>query len=350
MNAQKHTLLIVGSTAIGSLASSYHRAFRRLGWNVYIWNPTEALRQVVRGGRIGHLAMTFLGVEPWIIKANLPLLQQANNVRPTLILVIDMAHIRFGTLVQIRACVPGILIYGLFPDAPYKMTTTGMQCVPGFDRMATSSPAWIEAFERLGARQVHYLPFAADIEFHYPVSASRQPSSFTRDVLFVGNWRDERETMLEQLTDLDLGIWGAKDWQRKPRRGSPLRARWGGRELIGVELAQACADAKIMLNIHDVATLPGPNMRTFEQPACRAFSLVTRTSPILDLFTEGENIECFESVVELREKIHYYLDAEEERQRIAQASYEFVIHEGHTYVDRAQQIIAWVREDGGQIA
>lgn len=216
MNVQKQTLLIVGSTAIGSLASSYHRAFRHLGWNVYIWNPTEALRQVVRGGRIGHLAMTFLGVEPWRIKANLPLLQQANNVRPTLILVIDMAHIRFGTLVQIRACVPGILIYGLFPDAPYKMTTTGMQCVPGFDRMATSSPAWIEAFERLGARHVHYLPFAADIEFHYPVSASRQPSSFTRDVLFVGNWRDERETMLEQLTDLDLGIW-----ERRTGSGSP---------------------------------------------------------------------------------------------------------------------------------
>jgi spore maturation protein CgeB len=101
-----------------------------------------------------------------------------------------------------------------------------------------------------------------------------------------------------------------------------------------------------MLNILDLVTQPGPNMRTFEQPACRAFSLVTRTDPVLDLFTEGTNIVCFDSVPELREKIHYYLAHESERQRIADASYEFVVNQGHTYVDRAQQIIDWVREDG----
>jgi spore maturation protein CgeB len=166
-------------------------------------------------------------------------------------------------------------------------------------------------------------------------------------VLFVGNWRDEREAVLEQLVDLDLGVWGAKDWHRKTRRGSPLRPRWGGRQLIGQELAQACADAKIMLNLHDVATLPGPNMRTFEQPACHAFSLVSRTPSILDLFTEGENIVCFESTLELREKICYYLNHAAERQRIAAASYEFVVKQGHTYADRAQQIIKWVETDTG---
>jgi spore maturation protein CgeB len=116
--------------------------------------------------------------------------------------------------------------------------------------------------------------------------------------------------------------------------------------LIGEEFAQACAESAIMLNVLDLVTQPGPNMRTFEQPACRAFSLVTRTDPVLDLFTEGINIVCFESVPELREKIHYYLAHESERQRIADASYEFVVNQGHTYVDRAQQIIAWAREDG----
>jgi spore maturation protein CgeB len=293
--------------------------------------------------------MTFLGVEPWLIKANLHLLQYVNNLRPILILVIALGDVRFGTLAQIRSCVPNISIYGIFPDSPHNLTSHAVQCIPALDRIATSSPAWINAFHRLGAIRVHYLPFAADTEFHYPVPASHQSSAFSRNVLFVGNWRDERETILEHLDDLNLGIWGPKDWQRRLRRGSPLQARWGGRELVGSEFAQACADAKIMLNIHDVATLPGPNMRTFEQPACRAFSLVTRTAPILDLFTEGENIECYESVIELREKIRYYLDHEAERQRIATASYEFVTQRGHTYVDRAQQIIEWVKEDTGHL-
>jgi spore maturation protein CgeB len=350
MNAPPGTLLIVGSTHMGSLTSSYLRAFRRLGWNVHVWDPAQALRKVVRGGRAGHLVMTFLGVEPWLIKANVSLIQQAVRLRPTLILVVALSYVRFGTVEQIRACMPNTPIYGLFPDSPHRLTTNAVQCVPALDRLATSSSAWVAAFQRLGIERVQYLPFAADTDLHYPVPQSSQRSPFARDVLFVGNWRDERETILEQLIDFDLGIWGTPYWHSKTRRGSPLRRHWGGKPLIGQDFAQACADAKIMLNIHDAATLPGPNMRSFEQPACRAFSLVDRTPAILDIFTEDTNIVCFDTVAEAREKIQYYANHESARQRIAQASYELVVSQGHTYLDRAQQIIAWAREDGYSVA
>jgi spore maturation protein CgeB len=114
----------------------------------------------------------------------------------------------------------------------------------------------------------------------------------------------------------------------------------------GGEFAEACSAGKVMLNIVDAATWPGPNMRTFEQAACGAFTLATRSPAVLDIFREGENIECFDTPAEAREKINYYLAHEGERRRIADAGYELVVRGGHTYRDRVEKLLGWAREDG----
>ena len=86
-------------------------------------------------------------------------------------------------------------------------------------------------------------------------------------------------------------------------------------------------------------------MRTFEQAACGAFALSTRTPALLEIFTEGKNVECFDGVEEARDKIRYYLSHESERLRIANAALKLVVEEGHTYLDRADQIVGWTQED-----
>ena len=112
--------------------------------------------------------------------------------------------------------------------------------------------------------------------------------------------------------------------------------------MVGHEFARACAQSRILLNVLDPISWPGPNMRTFELPACRAFALTERTAPVLDIFREGETIECFSSVEEAREKIDLYMHDDMARHRIAQAAFEFVVEEGHTYHDRVRQLLAWV--------
>ena len=339
------SLLIVGNNEDWNLEGSYARAFRRLGWEVRFWEPAKALHRVARGYGLGRLFSKFVNVEPWLRKANLELLKLSEKLRPGLILVIGTEGVRAGTLAQMRVQLPKTPIYCLYPDTPHNLVPDRIQCLPFFDRVTTSSPAWIEAFERLGAKRVHFLPFAADTDLHYPASADPF-SSFTHQITFIGNWRVERESFLEQLIDFDLCLWGESLWKSHTRPGSPLRSRWGGRRITGEEFAHVCAQSRILLNYMDPATWPGPNMRTFEQPACRAFSLVTRTPAVINLFQEGETIECFDSVEEAREKIRYYLKNETERQRIAEQSYRFVVNGGHTYVDRAKQLVEWAREDG----
>ncbi|HXD31067.1 MAG TPA: glycosyltransferase [Pyrinomonadaceae bacterium] len=329
------TVLIVGQDSGWNLEASYGRAFKKQGWKVHFWAPVPSLHEHARGAKLGKLFSSFVNVEPWLRKANLSLLRLAQDLRPDFILVIATEGTRAGTLAQIKVILPKSPLFCLFPDGPHNLNVERISCLPLFDLIATSSPAWVKPFQTLGGREVRYLPFAADNDLHQPA-----PVMPSHDVGFIGNWRLEREEVLEQLVDLDLWLWGERWWKDRTRPGSALRARWKGKRATGEEFAKACASSRILLNLLDTPTWPGPNMRSFEQPACRAFSLATRTQAILEMFEEGENIECFDTIGEARDKISFYLKNESARQRIAESSYRFMLH-GNTYADRAKQLLVW---------
>lgn len=313
-------LLIIGSSYHYCLESSYARAFEKLGWQVHFWNQSK------------NFISRFISVESLRRRSNLGLLQRAARLRPDLILVIATEGLRPGSLAQLRVDSP-TPCFCIYPDSPHNLDSERIHCLPLFDRVFTSSPAWVDAFSKFGARDVHYLPFAADPELHKPAEASP-----THDLVFVGNWRREREEVLSELTNFNLRIWGTSYWKTRTAKGSPLRKRYGGRPLYGQDLAQVVASSKILLNLYDVQTWPGPNMRTFELPACRAFTLAKRTEPTLEIFTEGVTIECFDSIDEARDKIRFYLTHDDARLRISEAAYHLVMN-GHTYTDRVNTIL-----------
>lgn len=333
-------VVIVGRPNADALESSYARAFEQHGWSVHQWSPASALAAVARGYRIGRELARFVRVEAWDRKANLELLALVDAIRPDMLLVIDTGGVRAGTLGQIRARCPKAAIICVYPDSPHNLDVDRIAALPMFDRVATSSPAWVDAFRRLGARHVEYLPFAADTSLLQPVAGDASRST---DVCFVGTWRPDREAFLEAFADLDLQIWGSDYWKTRTRRGSPLRERWQGRTLRGDELPAVCRSTRVMFNVMDAVTWPGPNMRTFEQAACGAFSLTTRSPAVLEIFTEGSNIECFDDAAEARVKLERYLADDDARRRIAKAGRDLVLAE-HTYVDRVRTLLRWIED------
>lgn len=327
-------VLIVGNDNGFNLESSYTRALTRLGHHVTLWSPSAALARVARLGGMGRRLTAYVRVEPWERKANLDLLHTADHLAPDLLLVISTSGVSAGTLGQLKADRPTLRLVCLYPDSPHNLNAERIASLPIFDHVYTSSPAWVPAFETLGARSASYLPFAADEEMFRPAEASP-----ARDLAFVGNWREEREALLEHLSDFDLRVWGTDYWKTRTRKGSPLRQRWGGGPLFAGDLARACAEFRIMLNVYDAATRPGPNMRAFELPACRAFTLSERTDAALEMFAEGETAEYFSSSEEARDKARFYLKNDSARQAIARRAYEFVLR-GHTYADRVKAVLS----------
>jgi len=74
-------------------------------------------------------------------------------------------------------------------------------------------------------------------------------------------------------------------------------------------------------------------MRSFESPACGAFTLSQRTPELTTLFAEGDEVACFETMDELREATARWLADAPARATVAQAGYERVRDD--TYARRA---------------
>jgi spore maturation protein CgeB len=166
------------------------------------------------------------------------------------------------------------------------------------------------------------------------------------DIVFVGNWNEEREQCLSELRGYDLAIWGTEYWGRKCRDRF-LRSCWKGHTAIGHEMTDICLASKVNLNILRLQNKGSHNMRTFEIPACGGFMLHERSEEALELFEEGKEAEYYGSIEEFKDKINFYLNNGDSRMKIAKAGYERCIKSGYSYSDRANRILAVYREMHG---
>ena len=141
------------------------------------------------------------------------------------------------------------------------------------------------------------------------------------------------------MADLGLTLWLG-------RRGWPDPLPWPPPEPL------LCRDRGIVVH-HEIATLINQtkiNVDIAEQPdgrvrcaktrlfeilSCGGFALTGRCPATLRHFAEGRDIACYDTAEELREKAAYYLQHEEERERIAENGWR-AAQAAHTYRHRAQ--------------
>lgn len=102
------------------------------------------------------------------------------------------------------------------------------------------------------------------------------------------------------------------------------------------DAARKYSESKIVFNI---AMTNDVNMRCFEALATGSFLLTDHVPSIGDLFEDGKHLVLYRSLDEAIDKAKYYLDHEDEREKIAQAGYEHVI-KNHTIQDRVSLILA----------
>jgi hypothetical protein len=339
----KTILLVASGTMEGGLIFSYQRAFEALGWRVEQFDMEKArlaaLPKPAALGSFMNRVMGHIDVHSVTQKANRELVMAAIRKRPGMILITANEPVRPATLIELKVALPETKIVNIFPDTLFNLRDHVIAGLPIYDAFCAHTKAGIAQLERLGCRGALYVPLAADPGLHYPMPlTAEEQRTFGCDVVYVGNWRPEHEELFSHLEGFDLAIWGSVRWNNaKP--GSFVRSRWRGRALFAKDFAKAHLGAKVCLNPVDPLNFPGHNQRFFELPACRVFSLVTRTEDTTSILREGETVATFASPEELVQKVRHYLAHAEERDRIASAAYELVINGGHTYKDRARMIL-----------
>ncbi|UVT21069.1 MAG: glycosyltransferase [Nitrospira sp.] len=227
----------------------------------------------------------------------------------------------------------------------YRHLTYWQQLAGGYDYWFVIQQArCFEALKRAGARQVSYLPMAADPALHRPRTLTpAEQSEYGADVSFVGAGYANRRAVLPTWLSKDWSfkLWG-NEWEGADDL-APVLQRGGAR--IDTETCMKVFNATaINLNLHSCAgdgldpEADFVNPRTFELAACGAFQLVDERALFPDLFAPHE-MARFTTLAEVPSLIRTWLADASGRRAIAEAARRRVLAH-HTYGHRMRELLA----------
>ncbi len=229
----------------------------------------------------------------------------------------------------------------------YRHLTYWQQMASGFDFwFVIQKAACMDAFRRAGAKQVHYLPMAADPSVHKPLSLTpAEHAEFGADVSFVGAGYANRREILPRLITPEwiFKVWG-NEWEGATALSGVLQR--GGARIDTETCIKVFNATKVNLNLHSHTgrgldpEADFVNPRAFELAACGAYQLVDQRSLLGELFTQ-EEISTFRQLDDLPGRIRTSLQEPDLRTAMAQAARRRVLEE-HTYLHRMQDLLAQV--------
>ena len=189
-----------------------------------------------------------------------------------------------------------------------------------------------------GAGHVLYLPLACDPSVHRPV---RTRPDLRSSIAFVGSATPRRESLLGQVADLGLAVWGT-GWEQ-----TGLRGICRGTLLTQQDYVRVYAGAVVALNIHDASELQGwdgwgCNRRVFELAAIGAPQVVDSRHDLTKHFADPDEVLVFRSPGELRNLVERALRDPVWAERAAAAARARAMKE-HTYMHRMERLLGVVR-------
>jgi spore maturation protein CgeB len=229
----------------------------------------------------------------------------------------------------------------------YRHLTYWQQLAAGYDFwFVIQQEPCIAALKQAGAKDVRYLPMAADPSVHRPLELTQdEREEYGSDVSFVGAGYANRREIFPRLLGRDwtFKLWG-NEWDGATELTSVLQ-RNGAR--IDTDTCQKVFNASaVNLNLHSWAGAgldpdgDFVNPRTFELAACGAFQLTDRRALLSDLFTESE-VATVSSSDELPAEIARWLREPEQRVAIAAQARRRVLAE-HTYAHRMRDLLSQI--------
>ncbi len=322
-------LLLVGNRGGSNIAGSLERAALAAGHEAQLLEPALAmaapalLRRVnwwLRGRR-----PTWLG---WFGKEVLR--RQAERELAT-VLVTGITPPGLGTLRELER--RGVRTVSYLTDDPWSPDHHApwfLETLPAYDTVFTTRRANLLDLQRLGVRDVRYLPFGWDPALWFPERLAGR----VVDVLFVGGAEPERVPFLLALRQagLSVQVYGS-GWERY-RDVRPLS---GGQADV-TTVRRATTSCRLALCLVRHRNRDGHVMRTFEIPATGACILAEDTDEHRELL--GEGAPLFGSPGELVERARGLLGDDGRRRAVATTVSARIADGGHRYADRLDTLLA----------
>ena len=199
-----------------------------------------------------------------------------------------------------------------------------------YDKVFIASDYWSRKIKEQISTPVETMLQCSDLKRFHPPSPTEKREHH-QQLLFVGNSRKIHRKILKDLlpTQYDLAVYGGHWKKLLPKQYIK------GEYLANDALYKHYGSADILLNDHwdDMREKGFISNRIFDGLACGAFILSDKVNEMGEL---QEFVCTYDTPEELQQKIDYYINHPEERQRIAEMGMEYVAKH-HTFTQRAKQ-------------
>lgn len=216
-----------------------------------------------------------------------------------------------------------------------------------YDFIISAFPHYVRLFNDCGLHSV-YLPQAFQSLFLERCRTRYKDDGAPKyDAVFIGSVSDQHLGRLQWLDELAatglVDIFLSTDGLRyTPELPEPLRSHHHP-PVYGLAMYDIYRRARLALNAHPEISGPYATiMRLYETTGAGTMLLTDERRNLSELFEPGKEVVTYSSIQDCVDKVQYYLDHEEERAAIARQGQQRTLSE-HTYEQRVQQIIAWVK-------
>jgi hypothetical protein len=209
----------------------------------------------------------------------------------------------------------------------------------GFDLILSSFPHFVTRFRELGVDS-EYFKLAFDERLIDVLGEATAPAAPERaGVVFIGGVSGAHShgtaLLAEVCRELDVDVYGYGGDELPTE--SPILKRMHG-PVWGLEMYRVLAGAKIAINRHiDVAEQHANNMRLYESTGVGTLLMTEGFTNLADHFEAGREVVTYSGAADLVERIHHYVDNDDERVAIAEAGQRRTLQE-HTYRHRMEEL------------
>ncbi|MCI2425057.1 glycosyltransferase [Candidatus Acetothermia bacterium] len=360
-------VLVAGDKNIADVVGLLAKAFRACGHeaDVFYFNAGVSRIEQARFGsqqlkKIGSCVLNTVFSRSWKDRyfrlINTRFLNHVTEFRPDFLLVVCGVQLFHETLIQLKKRLSIPMVNWVIDDPARAQDPGFLGTYLLYNVLFSCGPEWLD-FAKLWSCRIEYLPLATDSDVYRPLEDEQKgkimsTSSYDTDIVFVGTFspRDPssmfRASVLGALANhgYNIKIYGRGVTHYTKLVPGLRTCSVSEGHLPAEEINKIYNRAKIVLNIYNIFNQHVVALRVFEVASAGSFQLTAYQRALDQLFPSGM-IETYRNLVELLDKIDFYLRNPDERRRKAEAAATFS-REHHSYIRRVDQILGAVFPNG----
>jgi spore maturation protein CgeB len=338
-------IFIVGDGHSGIHEVAVNEAFKKLGHETFFLFWFKYFESSNRFENLFKKIQNKLLFGPVIKNINHDFLEIIGCKLPDVIFLYRGTHIYAETIEIVKKKYPWILICGYNNDDPFSPMQSKfswrhfMKSLKYLDIMFAYRKHNIPEYKNAGsANSVILKPWFIPSR-DYPLPQKKKPY-YIFDVVFIGHYEDDERFDYLKTIDrlgLKLGIFGP-DWDYAPdeewlHKYKPIKS------LTHIEYRNVIHSSKLSLCFFSKINRDEYTRRNFEIPAMGGFLLSEYSYELSTIYEEDVDMAFFRNKYELIDKIQYYIENDDIRERVAKNGRKRVIQGNHDIYSRMRYVL-----------